>query len=79
MREVGPFRLTYAIMERYADFRRQIRTPYGSGLIGDIDTLVAATALVHDLTVVTTDSDFARVPNLKLLLLKRSTFTPRSA
>lgn len=48
-------RFTYAILERYADLRRQLRPPYGPGLIGDIDTLIAATALEHDLTLVTTD------------------------
>lgn len=35
-----------------------------SGLIGDIDTLIAATALEHGLILVTTDSDFGRVPGL---------------
>lgn len=77
MWEVVPYRLTYAIMERYADIRRQVRPPYGSGLIGDMDTLVAATALVHNVTLVTTDSDFTSVPDLNLLLLDRATFAPR--
>jgi predicted nucleic acid-binding protein len=44
---------------------------YGPGLIGDIDTLIAATALAYDLTLVTTDSDFTRVPQLHLMLLPR--------
>src|SRR4051812_8128483 len=56
--EVYPYHPTYAIMDRYADIRRQLRPPYGPGLIGDVDTIIAATALVHDLTVVTTDTDF---------------------
>jgi predicted nucleic acid-binding protein len=43
-----------------------MRPPYGSGLIGDIDTLIAATALHYGLTLVTTDSDFTRVPDLRL-------------
>jgi predicted nucleic acid-binding protein len=45
---------------------RQMRAPAGHliGLIGDMDTLIAATALVHGLTVITIDSDFARVPGL---------------
>ena len=64
--------LTYAILERYADLRRAMRSPYGSGLIGDMDTLIAATALVYDLTVVTIDSDYARVPDLSLMRLSRS-------
>ena len=46
---------------------------YGSGLIGDIDTLIAATALYNNLTVVTTDSDFTRVPGLKLMHIPRQT------
>jgi predicted nucleic acid-binding protein len=41
-------------------------------VIGDIDTFVAATALEHDLTVVTTDSDFSRVPVLKTLIIPRA-------
>ena len=35
----------------------------------DIDTLIAATALERDLTVVTTDQDFERVPGLKVMLI----------
>lgn len=65
--DVTPLHLSYAILERYADIRRQSRPPHGSGLIGDVDTLIAATALEHDLTLVTTDSDFQRVPGLKLM------------
>jgi predicted nucleic acid-binding protein len=40
-------------------------------LIGDIDTFIAATALEHDLTLVTMDTDFQRVPGLKLMWLSR--------
>lgn len=69
--QIAPLPLDYAIMERYADLRRQLRPPYGPGLIGDIDTLIAATALEHDLTLVTTDTDYQRVPDLKLELLPR--------
>ena len=69
LREVYPYFLTYAILDRYADIRRQLRPPHGPGLIGDIDTLIAATALECDLTVVTTDSDFERVPQLKVMLI----------
>jgi predicted nucleic acid-binding protein len=58
---VHPYPLSYAILERYADLRRAMRC---SGLIGDIDTLIAATALEHRLTLVTTDNDFTRVPGL---------------
>jgi predicted nucleic acid-binding protein len=46
-----------------------LRPPYGPGLIGDIDVLIAATAIEHDLTIVTTDGDFERVPNLKSMIV----------
>lgn len=71
LREVHPFPLDYAIMERYADLRRRMRPPYGSGVIGDIDTLIAATALENDLTLVTMDKHFERVPDLKIEQLAR--------
>jgi predicted nucleic acid-binding protein len=73
LREVYPYSLTYDILERYADLRRQLRPPYGPGLIGDVDTLIAATALERDLTLVTTDSDYEKVPDLKLMLIPRKT------
>ena len=69
LRKVHPYELNYALLERYADLRRAMRPPYGLGLIGDMDTLIAATALHYRLTVVTTDSDFKRVPGLSLELL----------
>ena len=65
MSEVFPYFLTYSIMERYADIRRQLRPPYGPGIIGDVDTLIAATAVQQELTLVTTDTDFERVPGLQ--------------
>lgn len=71
LREVRPLPLNYRILEGYADLRRQVHPPYGPGLIGDIDTIIAATALEHDLILVTTDTDFQRVPGLKLMLLPR--------
>ena len=70
MRGVYPLAITYAILERYAEIRRALRRR-GPGLIGDIDTLIAATALEYDLTVVTTDTDFQRIPDLKLILVPR--------
>ena len=73
LRHIYPYFLTYRILERYADLRRSLRRPYGAGLIGDIDTLIAATALERNLTVVTIDTDFQRVPNLRVILLSRST------
>ncbi len=69
LRKVHPYPLTYALLEHYADLRRALRPPYGPGLIGDIDTLIAATALHYRLTLVTTDSDFTRVPGLSLMHL----------
>ena len=66
--------MTYPILDRYSVIRRQLRPPHGAGLIGDIDTLLAATALERGLTLVTCDSDFARVPDLSLLLIPRTDF-----
>ena len=71
LRAIYPYTLTYSIMERYAQIRRQLRPPQGPGLIGDVDTLIAATALERDLTVVTMDADFQRVPELDVMLLPR--------
>jgi len=34
------------------------------------DAIIAATALYHDLPLLTFDSDFSRVPNLKLFILQ---------
>ena len=38
LQEIRPYFLTYAIVERYADIRRSMRKPHGTGLIGDVDT-----------------------------------------
>ena len=73
LRHIYPYFLTYRILERYADLRRSLRRPYGAGLIGDMDTLIAATDLERNLTVVTLDTDFQRVPDLRVILLSRST------
>lgn len=64
----------YRTVERNADIRRtmrRLRTPTGQmvGLIGDIDTLIAAASLEHNLTVITTDTDYTRVPGLSVQLL----------
>lgn len=67
---ITPYRVTYAIMERYADLRRGMRR--SAGLISDVDTLIAATALEHDLTVVTLDGDLTRVPGLSVMRMPRS-------
>lgn len=71
LREIYAYFLTRRIAERYADIRRNLRPPYGPGLIGDVDTLIAATALERGLTLVTTDEDFSRVPGLKVQLIPR--------
>lgn len=67
LNEIYPYFLTYSILERYADIRRLLRPPQGPGIIGDIDTLIAATALERELTLVTADSDFERVPGLSMM------------
>lgn len=41
-------------------------------IIGDIDTLVAAAAIERHLTLLTTDSDFTRVPGLQYQLIARA-------
>jgi predicted nucleic acid-binding protein len=71
---VRPYALTYTIEIRYADIRRLMRATRGPngqliGLIGDIDTLIAATALEHGHTLITADSDYLRVPGLSVQLL----------
>ena len=70
LREISPYFLTYAILDRYADIRRQLRPPHGPGLIGDVDTLIAATALERGLTIVTADRDFERVPGLDVTVCR---------
>ncbi len=67
LHEIPPYPLTYTILERYADIRRTLRPLHKD--IGDIDTLIAATALEHHLTLVTIDRDFERVPLLKTKLV----------
>ncbi len=67
--EIYPYFLTYSILDRYADLRRLLRSPYGPGLIGDIDTLIAATALERNLMVATADKDFERIPGLQINLI----------
>jgi tRNA(fMet)-specific endonuclease VapC len=69
MRVVRPILLTFAIADRYADLRRVLR-PIGQ-LIGDVDLLIAATALDRGLTVVTADQDYQRVPGLQLQVVRR--------
>jgi predicted nucleic acid-binding protein len=73
LREIMPVFLSFSDLERYATVRRQIRPPQGPGLIWDMDSLIAATALVRGLTVVTMDADFSQVPGLSVMLLDRRT------
>jgi len=52
-------------MRRFARVRGQLRT--AGQLIGDTDLLIAATALHHDLILVTHNRrEFARVPGLRI-------------
>jgi predicted nucleic acid-binding protein len=67
---VYPYSLTYATLEHYAEIRRTLRAR--NRLIGDLDTLIAATALERNLTVVTLDQDYQRVPGLSVHLLTRA-------
>jgi predicted nucleic acid-binding protein len=60
-----------AILQRYADLRRAMRLPHGPGIIGDMDTLIAAIALEHRLAVVAFDGDFTRVPGRAAMHLPR--------
>jgi predicted nucleic acid-binding protein len=73
--EIQPLELDYPVLDRYSLIRRQLRPPHGPGLIGDVDTLIAATAIENNLTIVTCDTDFARVPDLETLLIPRAEFS----
>jgi tRNA(fMet)-specific endonuclease VapC len=65
-----PLPVTMAVMRRYAEIRSYLRRR--NALIGDMDTLIAATALEHDLLIVSTNvHHFGRVPGLKLLHVPR--------
>ncbi|MGH2561457.1 MAG: type II toxin-antitoxin system VapC family toxin [Thermomicrobiales bacterium] len=58
--------LDVEIMRRFAEIRGDLRNR--RQLIGDFDTLIAATALHHDLTIVSRNRDhYKRVPSLRLL------------
>lgn len=70
LQEITPYPLSYPILDRYAEIRRKLRPPRGKGLIGDIDTLIAATALDRNLKLLTVDTDFERVPHLKVDIIK---------
>jgi predicted nucleic acid-binding protein len=58
--------LTLAIMERFAIVRGALPRPIRRQ-VGDLDILIAATALEHDLTLLTRNlRDFQHIPHLKL-------------
>ena len=58
--------LTTAIMERFAIVRGQLPRPVRQQ-VGDMDLLIAATALTHELTLVTRNlRDFTLIPGLTL-------------
>jgi predicted nucleic acid-binding protein len=67
LEQIISYPLTYPILECYADIRRYLRPLHKE--IGDIDTLIAATALERNLTIITIDHDFERVPHLKTKLV----------
>lgn len=69
LKEIPPLFVTYPIMRRYGEIRRTLRRT--NSLIGDVDTIIAATAIERNLTVVTAERDFQRVPDLKLMLVPR--------
>jgi len=58
--------LNRPILERYSDIRRFLRPK--NQLIGDVDTLIASTALEFNLTVVTNNvRHFQRAPSLSVI------------
>jgi len=65
LRFVNVLPLSRMIMRRFARLRGDLRRT--GELIGDADTLIAATALHHQLTLVTRNQrHFARIPALEL-------------
>jgi predicted nucleic acid-binding protein len=68
LRAVPTSPLRFTTLEGYATLRRRLRPPHGPGLIDEIDTFTAAIAIERRLTLVTSDSDFIRVPGLNVNL-----------
>jgi tRNA(fMet)-specific endonuclease VapC len=65
LRWVDVLPLNRRIMQRFARIRGELRRR--GQLIGDPDILIAATAVYHNLTLLTRNvSDFERIPDLKL-------------
>lgn len=65
LRRVRVLPLNREMLRQFAQIRGQLRAQ--GQLIGDFDLLIAATALHHDLTLLTHNiRHFKRIPNLKL-------------
>ena len=65
LREVKILSVSRPIMQRFAGVRGELRRR--GQLIGDMDLLIAATALQHDLILVTRNvRNFQRIPNINL-------------
>ncbi|MSP12912.1 MAG: type II toxin-antitoxin system VapC family toxin [Chloroflexi bacterium] len=65
LRKVDVLPLNRRIMQRFAEIRGALR--HKGQLIGDPDILIDATAIHHDLTLLTRNTkDFSRIPDLKL-------------
>ena len=65
LKTVPTVHLTAQIMQQFARIRGELRR--NGKIIGDFDILIAATAIQHDLTLVTRNlKDYQRIPELKL-------------
>jgi tRNA(fMet)-specific endonuclease VapC len=65
LRDVTIVPITRQIMRRFAELRGQLRA--AGNIISDFDLLIAATAIHHNLTLVTRNTQhFQRVPGLSL-------------
>lgn len=65
LRSVVVLPLTQEIMRQFAHMRGMLRRR--GQIIGDFDMLIAATALTHQLTLLTRNTrDYQRIPDLKL-------------
>jgi tRNA(fMet)-specific endonuclease VapC len=65
LRSIDVLPLTRPIMHQFARIRGELRRT--GKIIGDFDILIAATALYHNLTLVTRNiKDYERIPNLKI-------------
>lgn len=63
--QVDTLFLTHAIMKRFAHIRGDLRRK--GQIIGDFDILIAATAIHHNLTLITRNfRDYIRIPDLQL-------------